>query len=100
VRANNSVVPGAPLLIHKLIEGRYRHHAALIEAARRHSGLPPIPAQRPPPPRKPHDDDDDSLPNARGLAEEPVTQSGEQEPAEATQAGPAAPASKLSANDS
>jgi|SRR5208283_5064223 len=34
-------VPGGPLLIHKLLEGRYRHHAALQEAARRHSGLPP-----------------------------------------------------------
>ncbi len=42
-------VPGAPLLVHKLVEGRYRHHAALIEAARRHSGLPPLPALRPPP---------------------------------------------------
>jgi hypothetical protein len=41
-------VPGAPLLIHKLIEARYRHHAALLEAARRHSGLPP-PILRPPP---------------------------------------------------
>ena len=35
-------VPGGPLLIHKLVEARYRHHAALIEAARRHSGLPPL----------------------------------------------------------
>ncbi|HEY8208784.1 MAG TPA: metallophosphoesterase family protein [Myxococcaceae bacterium] len=35
-------VPGGPLLIHKLVEARYRHHAALQEAARRHSGLPPI----------------------------------------------------------
>ena len=34
-------VPGGPLLVHKLLEGRYRHHAALQEAARRHSGLPP-----------------------------------------------------------
>ncbi len=34
-------LPGAPLLIHKLIECRYRHHQQLIEAARRHSGLPP-----------------------------------------------------------
>ncbi len=34
-------VPGGPLLIHKLLEGRYRHHTALAEAARRHSGLPP-----------------------------------------------------------
>ncbi|HZA51283.1 MAG TPA: metallophosphoesterase family protein [Myxococcaceae bacterium] len=33
-------VPGAPLLIHKLLEGRYRHHPQLLEAARRHSGLP------------------------------------------------------------
>jgi len=35
-------VPGAPLLVHKMIEARYRHHAALSEAARRHSGLPPV----------------------------------------------------------
>lgn len=34
-------VPGGPLLIHKLVEARYRHHHALQEAARRHSGLPP-----------------------------------------------------------
>lgn len=34
-------VPGAPLLIHKMLECRYRHHAELSEAARRHSGLPP-----------------------------------------------------------
>ncbi|HTS82889.1 MAG TPA: metallophosphoesterase family protein [Myxococcaceae bacterium] len=34
-------VPGGPLLVHKLLEAKYRHHAALIEAARRHSGLPP-----------------------------------------------------------
>ncbi|MCI0571385.1 MAG: metallophosphatase family protein [Myxococcaceae bacterium] len=34
-------VPGGPLLIHKLVEARYRHHQALLEAARRHSGLPP-----------------------------------------------------------
>lgn len=34
-------VPGGPLLIHKLLEARYRHHDALQEAARRHSGLPP-----------------------------------------------------------
>ncbi len=34
-------VPGAPLLIHKMIECRYRHHGMLAEAARRHSGLPP-----------------------------------------------------------
>jgi hypothetical protein len=35
-------VPGGSLLVHKLLEARYRHHAALIEAARRHSGLPPV----------------------------------------------------------
>jgi hypothetical protein len=34
-------VPGASLLIHKMLEARYRHHAHLAEAARRHSGLPP-----------------------------------------------------------
>src|SRR6185369_1615522 len=44
-------VPGGPLLIHKLVEARYRHHAALQEAARRHSGLPPI---APPPGTRPH----------------------------------------------
>ncbi|MGO9828623.1 MAG: metallophosphoesterase family protein [Myxococcaceae bacterium] len=46
-------VPGGPLLIHKLLEGRYRHHSALLEAARRHSGLPPAGPVRlvqPPPP--------------------------------------------------
>jgi predicted phosphodiesterase len=43
-------VPGGPLLIHKLVEARYRHHKALLEAARRHSGLPPPgPVLRPPP---------------------------------------------------
>ncbi|MFP2910351.1 metallophosphoesterase family protein, partial [Pyxidicoccus sp. 3LFB2] len=31
-------VPGGTLLIHKLVEARYRHHNALLEAARRHSG--------------------------------------------------------------
>jgi predicted phosphodiesterase len=40
-------VPGAPLLIHKMLECRYRHHALLSEAARRHSGLPPY--LKPPP---------------------------------------------------
>jgi len=33
-------VPGGPLLVHKLLEARYRHHQILLEAARRHSGLP------------------------------------------------------------
>ncbi|MBI3186192.1 MAG: metallophosphoesterase family protein [Myxococcales bacterium] len=42
-------VPGGPLLIHKLIEARYRHHAVLLEAARRHSGLPHVPFLKPPP---------------------------------------------------
>lgn len=40
-------VPGGPLLIHKMVEARYRHHAHLAEAARRHSGLPPY--LKPPP---------------------------------------------------
>lgn len=40
-------VPGAPLLIHKMLECRYRHHHQLAEAARRHSGLPPY--LKPPP---------------------------------------------------
>ncbi len=40
-------VPGAPLLIHKMIEARYRNHAQLADAARRHSGLPP--PLKPPP---------------------------------------------------
>ncbi len=35
-------VPGAQLLIHKMLEARYRHHTHLAEAARKHSGLPPI----------------------------------------------------------
>ncbi len=34
-------VPGGPLLIHKMLEARYRHHQLLADAARRHSGLPP-----------------------------------------------------------
>lgn len=45
-------VPGGPLLIHKMLEARYRHHALLADAARRHSGLPPpgprFSAPRPP----------------------------------------------------
>jgi predicted phosphodiesterase len=40
-------VPGASLLVHKMLEARYRHHSHLAEAARRHSGLPPY--LRPPP---------------------------------------------------
>lgn len=40
-------VPGGPLLVHKLLEARYRHHGALLEAARRHSGLPPAPSRLP-----------------------------------------------------
>jgi predicted phosphodiesterase len=42
-------VPGAPLLTHKMIEARYRHHHALSEAARRHSGVPLVPPLKPPP---------------------------------------------------
>jgi len=43
-------VPGASLLIHKMLEARYRHHALLSEAARKHSGLPPHqPYLKPPP---------------------------------------------------
>jgi predicted phosphodiesterase len=48
-------VPGAPLLVHKMIEARYRNHAQLSEAARRHSGLPPAPGTRPPPPSSPRE---------------------------------------------
>jgi hypothetical protein len=40
-------VPGASLLIHKMLECRYRHHKLMAQAARRHSGLPPY--LRPPP---------------------------------------------------
>jgi predicted phosphodiesterase len=50
-------VPGGPLLVHKLLEARYRHHAALLEAARRHSGLPPAPF------RVPHDAPDVRAPD-------------------------------------
>jgi predicted phosphodiesterase len=43
-------VPGAPLLAHKMLEARYRHHHQLSESARKHSGLPPFqPFLRPPP---------------------------------------------------
>jgi predicted phosphodiesterase len=40
-------VPGGPMLIHKMIEARYRHHNQMAEAARRHLGIPP--ALKPPP---------------------------------------------------
>jgi predicted phosphodiesterase len=40
-------VPGANLLIHKMLEARYRHHQALVEAARRHAGIPPPASSRP-----------------------------------------------------
>ncbi len=33
-------VPGGPLLVRRLLEGRYRRHQVLLESARRHSGLP------------------------------------------------------------
>jgi predicted phosphodiesterase len=45
-------VPGAPLLVHKLLEGRYRHHPQLLEAARRHSGLPLPPGRSAAGPKK------------------------------------------------
>ena len=45
-------VPGAPLLVHKLLEGRYRHHSQLLEAARRHSGLPLPPGSKASPQRQ------------------------------------------------
>src|SRR5260370_16603816 len=35
-------VPGGPLLVHKMLEARYRHHDAMVEAARPHSGLPKL----------------------------------------------------------
>ncbi len=51
-------VPGAPLLIHKLLEARYRNHHAMSESARRHAGLPPKTphpsAPRPSAPLAPH----------------------------------------------
>jgi hypothetical protein len=71
-------VPGGPLLIHKLVEARYRHHDELQESARRHSGLPPLhrpPVVRGPAPARPMDvidaalDVEDSVP--RGLALSP-----------------------------
>ncbi|MCU0697586.1 MAG: metallophosphoesterase [Myxococcaceae bacterium] len=40
-------VPGASLLVHKMLECRYRHHELMAQAARRHSGLPPY--LKPPP---------------------------------------------------
>lgn len=42
---NGRRVPGGPLLVHKLVEARYRHHGELQASARKHSGLPPL--QRP-----------------------------------------------------
>lgn len=60
-------VPGGPILIHKLVEARYRHHHALLEAARRHSGLPPPgPVLRPPPGAPPR-----PVPTELPVAEEP-----------------------------
>lgn len=62
-------VPGAPLLIHKMVEARYRHHAQLKEAARRHSGLPPLPLLRPPPGARNIDpaSQEDSIPDGHAL---------------------------------
>lgn len=61
-------VPGAPLLIHKMIECRYRHHALLAEAARRHSGLPPY---LKPPPGAPRTLPPPALPPPPGLVPAP-----------------------------
>lgn len=78
-------VPGGPLLIHKLLEARYRHHATLLEAARRHSGMPKLPYFRPPTGAPnlvranavqaaaqgvlpPAPDDEDSIPDGRPLS--------------------------------
>src|SRR5262249_7612161 len=49
-------VPGGPLLVHKLLEAKYRHHGALLEAARRHSGLPPAGGRPFIEPLRPHED--------------------------------------------
>lgn len=64
-------VPGAPLLIHKMLEGRYRHHPQLLEAARRHSGLPPPAFARKP---NPHP----QPPSPTSASPEPIKESGEQ----------------------
>src|SRR5712692_9815822 len=43
-------VPGGPLLVRRLLEGRYRRHQVLLESARRHSGLPlPLRSEAPRP---------------------------------------------------
>ncbi len=75
-------VPGAPLLIHKMVECRYRHHAQLAEAARRHSGLPPY--LRPPSPNllKPY------LPPPPGATQEQIDAS---QPPEAELEAPETP---------
>ena len=44
-------VPGAPLLVRKMLEGRYRNHEEMQQAARHHSGLPPLRRQKPAMPR-------------------------------------------------
>lgn len=61
-------VPGAPLLVHKLLEARYRHHGELVAAAKGHLGLrPPLPvsalaghgtAEADPPTPSGHSDDE------------------------------------------
>lgn len=72
-------VPGGPLLVHKLVEARYRHHEELQESARRHSGLPPLrppPLVRGPAPARPMDvidaalDVEDSVPRGVPLPPE------------------------------
>ena len=55
-------VPGAPLLISKMLEARYRNHHELRQAARKHSGLPPLSPARPARKERP--------PKASGASEE------------------------------
>jgi predicted phosphodiesterase len=61
-------IPSAPLLIHKMIECRYRHHSLLADAARRHSGLPPY---LKPPPGAPRNLPPPTLPPPPGLMPAP-----------------------------
>lgn len=66
-------VPGAPLLVHKMLEGRYRHHPQLLQAARRHSGLPLPPGAKPSGPKAPPDEAPRSVP-AQGSPAAPATE--------------------------
>ena len=92
---NDRKVPGAPLLIHKLIEARYRNHLALMEAARRHSGLPPFPLLKPPPGARNIDPAVEARSGEHPLAPpEPHHEGAEPEPPRAGEAPP------LAANES